>query len=159
MLLSWFFRIIKTHVACWVSRSYLTGVTAAELPWHLSNMDVIEESDRYFCKSENFSYREINEQNISNPHLCTGPQCCVYKKNVTLLCIQLFSRAFSAFTWCFSGNACNYKSIMSFVGYFSLAFHSIIVMFNLEMLQCFKYQEFLYLIWLQWYFYAVKLAR
>ena len=37
-----FFRIIKTHLPYWISRLYLTGVSAAELRWHLSNMNVIQ---------------------------------------------------------------------------------------------------------------------
>ena len=41
-LFSLFFGITKTHVNYWISRSYLTGVAAAELRWHLSNMNVIE---------------------------------------------------------------------------------------------------------------------
>ena len=36
-----FFRIIKTQVTCTISRSYLTGVTAAELRRHLTIMNVI----------------------------------------------------------------------------------------------------------------------
>ena len=36
-----FFNIIKTHVIYWRSRLYLTGVAAAQLRWHLSNVNVI----------------------------------------------------------------------------------------------------------------------
>ena len=39
-LFSKFFNIIKTHVSYWISRLYLTGVAAAQLRWHLSNIDV-----------------------------------------------------------------------------------------------------------------------
>ena len=35
------FSIVKTHVGYWVSRLYLTGVAAAQLRWHLSNINVI----------------------------------------------------------------------------------------------------------------------
>ena len=40
-LFSEFFSIIKTHVSYWISRLYLTGVAAAQLRWHLSNINVI----------------------------------------------------------------------------------------------------------------------
>ena len=36
-----FFSIVKTYVTFQISRLYLTGVTAAELRWHLSNINVI----------------------------------------------------------------------------------------------------------------------
>ena len=41
-LFSYFLRIAKTHVSYSISCSYLTGVAAAQLRWHLSNMNVIE---------------------------------------------------------------------------------------------------------------------
>ena len=40
-LFSNFFRVIKTHVTYWISRLYLSGVVAAQLRWHLSNINVI----------------------------------------------------------------------------------------------------------------------
>ena len=40
-LFSEFFNIIKTYVTYWISRLYLTGVAAAQLRWHLSNINVI----------------------------------------------------------------------------------------------------------------------
>ena len=40
-LFSEFFSIIKTYVTYWISRLYLTGVAAAQLRWHLSNVNVI----------------------------------------------------------------------------------------------------------------------
>ena len=40
-LFSEFFSITKTHVSYWISRLYLTGVAAAQLRWHLSNINVI----------------------------------------------------------------------------------------------------------------------
>ena len=36
-----FFSIVKTNVSYWISRLYLAGVAAAQLRWHLSNMNVI----------------------------------------------------------------------------------------------------------------------
>ena len=40
MLFAQFFRIIKALIAYWISHSYLTGASAAQLQWHLSNMNV-----------------------------------------------------------------------------------------------------------------------
>ena len=36
-----FFSIFKTNVSYWISRLYLASVAAAQLRWHLSNMNVI----------------------------------------------------------------------------------------------------------------------
>ena len=55
-----FFSIVKTHIRYWISCLYLTGITAAELRWYLSDMNVIRESHRYFCMIENFAYGAIN---------------------------------------------------------------------------------------------------
>ena len=66
-LFSELFSIFKTRFGYWMSRLYLTGVTKAELRWHLSNITVIKRSKRYFCKIENFAYGEINERSFSNP--------------------------------------------------------------------------------------------
>ena len=41
-LISRFFNIDKTLVTYWISCSYLTGVAAAQLRWHLSNMNVMQ---------------------------------------------------------------------------------------------------------------------
>ena len=41
-LFSKFFRTAKTHVSYWISRLYLAGIAAAQLRWHLSNMNVVE---------------------------------------------------------------------------------------------------------------------
>ena len=41
-LISRFFTIVKALVTYWISCSYLTGVAAAQLRWHLSNMNVIQ---------------------------------------------------------------------------------------------------------------------
>ena len=38
----YFFSIITTQVIYWISRLYLTGVAAAQLRWHLSNINVIQ---------------------------------------------------------------------------------------------------------------------
>ena len=69
-LFAYFFSLAKTYVTYWTSRSYLTGVAAAELRRYLSNMDVtksLKESNRFFCDIENFAYGEINERGFSNP--------------------------------------------------------------------------------------------
>ena len=44
-----------------VSRIYLTGVAAAQLQWHLSNMNVIKKSNRNICKIKYFALVEIND--------------------------------------------------------------------------------------------------
>ena len=35
-----------------------------------------KESDRYFCKNENFAYGEINEKSFGNPHPWLGEGHC-----------------------------------------------------------------------------------
>ena len=62
------FFIVKTHFSCWISRLYLTGVAAAQLRGHLSNMNVIQGIWHVFCEIENIAYREIDERSFSNPH-------------------------------------------------------------------------------------------
>ena len=37
-----FFSVVRTHVSYWISRLYLTGVAAAQLRGHLSNIHVIQ---------------------------------------------------------------------------------------------------------------------
>ena len=37
------FRIFKTHISYQISRLYLTGVSAAQLRWHLSKIQIIQE--------------------------------------------------------------------------------------------------------------------
>ena len=37
-----FFRIINISITCWISHSYLTGATTAQLWWQLTNMNVIK---------------------------------------------------------------------------------------------------------------------
>ena len=44
----------------WLSRSYVQGVAAAQLRWHLSNMNMIKEFHSYFCKIK-FASGVINE--------------------------------------------------------------------------------------------------
>ena len=41
-LFSEIFSIVKTHVSYWISHIFLTGVAAAQLQWHLSNINVIQ---------------------------------------------------------------------------------------------------------------------
>ena len=40
-LFSKFFSTVKTHVSYWISHWYLAGVAAAQLRWHLSDINVI----------------------------------------------------------------------------------------------------------------------
>ena len=66
-----FIWILKSHISYWTIHSYLTGVTAAQLQWHLSNSQIwmwLKEFNRCFFKIKNFAYREINKQSLSNPH-------------------------------------------------------------------------------------------
>ena len=41
-LFSEIFNIVKAHIVYWISRLYLAGVAAAQLRWHLPNMNVIQ---------------------------------------------------------------------------------------------------------------------
>ena len=41
-LFSEIFNIFKTHIMYWISRLYLAGVTAAQLWWHLLNINVTQ---------------------------------------------------------------------------------------------------------------------
>ena len=41
-LFSEFFNNAKTHVDYWISGLYLAGVAAAQLRWHLSNINMIQ---------------------------------------------------------------------------------------------------------------------
>ena len=43
------------------------------------------ESNRYFCKVENFAYGEINERSFCNPHRCAGCSCCWREPNALIL--------------------------------------------------------------------------
>ena len=42
LLISQFFSIIRTLLSYWIPHSYLAGVIAARLQWHLSSMNVIQ---------------------------------------------------------------------------------------------------------------------
>ena len=42
LLISRFFDFVKTLIIYWISCSYLTGVAAAKLRWHLSNMNAMQ---------------------------------------------------------------------------------------------------------------------
>ena len=58
-LISEIFSFVKIHVSYWTSRLYFTGVAAAQLRWHLSNINVIQMiqdvllTDRKFCLRRN----------------------------------------------------------------------------------------------------------
>ena len=66
-LFSEIFNIVKTHIMYSISCLYLASVAAAQLRWHLPNMNVIQKPNRYFCDIEIFAYGGINEQSFSNP--------------------------------------------------------------------------------------------
>ena len=61
------FTIVKSHDRYWMSHQYLTGDAAAQLRWHLSNMNVIQRISKMFLQNSNFTYGEINEWSFSNP--------------------------------------------------------------------------------------------
>ena len=67
-LFSYFFRIAKIHVSYWISRSYQTGVAAAQLLWRCQIWMWYKESNRYFGRIENLAYGGINERSFRNPH-------------------------------------------------------------------------------------------
>ena len=62
-----YFSASPKNVSYWVSRSYLTGVVAAHLRWHMWNMNVMLRPNRYFGGIENVAYGGINEWSFSNP--------------------------------------------------------------------------------------------
>ena len=70
---------IEYHVYIWqVSPQLSCGDTCQIWMW-------FRESNRYFCKIENFAYREISERSFSNPHPRTN--------------VALSSKCFAAFIW------------------------------------------------------------
>ena len=61
--------IIETLVLYWISRSYLSGVTTAELWWHLSIMNMIQSIWQVHVENwKKKSIEEINEQSFSTSH-------------------------------------------------------------------------------------------
>ena len=70
-----FFRLIKILFTFGISRSCLADIDAAELWWHLLNMDVIWRIHLYFCQIKNFTNREINKWSFSNPHAWSPEHC------------------------------------------------------------------------------------
>ena len=63
-LFSPFSIIVKTDISSWIWRWYFAGVAAAQLRWHLRNMNVIQGIQQM----ESFACGEINERSFSNPH-------------------------------------------------------------------------------------------
>ena len=62
--------IIETQFSWWRSHLCLTGVTAAQLQLHLSNMNVIKESNRYFCKLKILLTEKLTKRALIASHLC-----------------------------------------------------------------------------------------
>ena len=79
-LFSEFCIVLKAHVSKWTSRLYLAGVAAAQLQWHLSNMNVIHRIQHILLQDRNSVYVEINEQGFSNPHPWAIIACIVQFK-------------------------------------------------------------------------------
>ena len=63
-----FFSILKTHVSYWISPLYFTGVTAAELRWHLSNMNVIKIIYHVLLQDRKFCLRRNERIKLKYPH-------------------------------------------------------------------------------------------
>ena len=53
---------IEYHIYIWQVSPQLSCSDACQI-WMW-----FKESNRYFCKIENFAYREINKRSFSNPH-------------------------------------------------------------------------------------------
>ena len=88
---------IKMLVILWISHSYLTDVTTAQLWWLLSNINVIWRICRYFYKIKNFPDREINKQSFINPHpvlvQITAPmQPCSLELEIRFTVHQLYNK-------------------------------------------------------------------
>ena len=54
-----FFNIAKIHVSYWISRSYLTGVVAAQLRWHRSTMNENQRMSQVLSRDQQFCLRRI----------------------------------------------------------------------------------------------------
>ena len=50
-----------------MSYSYLTGVTAAQLQWHLSTMNAIQRIKQVILQNQEFLYGEIHERTLEAP--------------------------------------------------------------------------------------------
>ena len=74
---------IEYHVYIWqVSPQLSCGDTCQIWKW-------FKESNRYFCKIENFANGEINERSFSNPH----PRASIYNYTPIKLWMKLFIHA------------------------------------------------------------------
>ena len=68
LLFSTFSVIFKTNASYWISRLYLAGVAQLSCSDTCQIWMWFRESNRYFCKIENFAFVEISEQSFGNPH-------------------------------------------------------------------------------------------
>ena len=67
-LFSEFFSIVETCVSYWISYLYLTGVAAAQLQWHLSNINVIQIGLRStFARSKILLMEKLNNGALVTP--------------------------------------------------------------------------------------------
>ena len=79
------FSSLSKHMwAIEISRSYLTGVAAAQLRQHRQIWAWFKGSCRCLYNIENFAYGEIFERRFSNPHLRLGPLECNHSAHVLL---------------------------------------------------------------------------
>ena len=87
-LFSSFFNIAKTHISYWISRLYLTGVVAAQLRRHLSNMNVIKKSNRYFCKIDILLTEKLTNGAFVTPPLAGNAYVAVKPLSVMQCCMK-----------------------------------------------------------------------
>ena len=85
-LFSWFAITAKTLVTYWISRSYLTGVAAAQLRWHPSNTKVMKKRKRYFCKFKKFLNGDIYERILTRLHPWDGEISPQWSNIVNVAC-------------------------------------------------------------------------
>ena len=75
-LFSEFFWIYKTHASYWLSRLYLTGVTAVQLRQHMWNMNVIQKNlTGTFAKSKFLLTKKLTNAALVTPTPALLRQC------------------------------------------------------------------------------------
>ena len=91
--------IIKTQVTCGIWYSYLTGVTAAQLQWHLSNMKWFKEYNWYFYKTK-ISLIEKLACGSWLKHALSWLTCCHdIKEPFSMHMLVIWSSQYTALWW------------------------------------------------------------
>ena len=62
LLFSQSFSTVETHISYWISHLYLTGVTAAQLQWHLSNINMIQRFEQVVPQDRKFYFHHDSVQ-------------------------------------------------------------------------------------------------